>query len=46
MCLPLDCSQGNSRDTAPIAEIDQRAAQCIVALVCWFFFAFLFFFLL
>lgn len=25
VCLPLDCSRGNSLDTAPTAEIDQRA---------------------
>lgn len=25
VCLPLDCSRGSSLDTAPTAEIDQRA---------------------
>lgn len=40
--LLLDCSRGNSCDTASATEIDQRAAWCVVALVCRFFFAFFF----
>lgn len=40
MCLPLDCSRGNSRTTAPAAEIDQCAAllHLFVGFPLFFFF--------
>lgn len=36
----LIVSKGNGRDPAPAAEIDWLALQCILALVCWFYFFF------